>query len=206
LFDANREHVLFWMGVVNNPPGGSSCAHHPHWINFCWIQAGHGIGNISGQVQANLAAYWERNDAYLYQVNWRPDLGLPQNTQYTVHDSQTFDINGLPIFNAWVWHGRWDVLGQASLFSRTNMIDAVAEMWSDPDPTFVHCPRIDIHNAYQYFGTNGTGTSTSTWRLRTYNGTPPRWSTWVSSVTRWHNYENGVLHSNGSFRTRGGSD
>jgi len=150
----------------------------------CWIQTGNSIG-FTGIVpwrylcqSSGIEAYAEVDDVNSYLCNGISPVQIPliQNDYWTSY--YTGDCNGAGdgLTDSDVYNGTgWYLTGQAWLPGcAASTVYAQSEV--DEFNGQTSCPTL---SPYEYFGTNGSGTTSAGTVLEQYNGT---WSDWTTSL------------------------
>jgi hypothetical protein len=165
---------------------------------ICSFQAGHLKGAAPWGYATTTKAYWETVDTEGYHGGFR-NVALNQNPFYTIYFDGTYDANGGANFRAYVNAGSGPQLMQRRPLPAIQLkvqasLEAHALLSNQ-------CPSV---NGFGYFGTNGSGSYSTTWSLYKFvHGSG--WFEWVEPSDQFAEapYWYSSIHNWSAFKVTG---
>jgi hypothetical protein len=197
-----ESHVINWVGAIS--PGSNAC----DMFTQCWVQAGNGIGTVSGDgksaTAASLAPYFEEADEYGYDP-WFGSWSYSSNALISIY------FNGMTRAVGSLTYGEYSAFitpsGGSPIPVGSAWLNDYGHSWAESttevEQTVTnYCPVLD---EYEYFGTSGSGGGGSAYYMELYSHAGS-WEAWptsdylnISSADEYYGYSQ--INAEGAFET-----
>lgn len=191
--NSTTDHEIFWLGMEEY---GTNICSAPGGITYCWLQAGHGIGQVGTAHTTTQRLYYEFSgvDGFGYFPDFPTFAAVGADDFYTVYNDGIRDPGGYPYFEAWTNAGGLQQMTYAAL----EQAASAAESDAEAEQQSTVWPSIGGNAA---FGTNGgLGYSSSYSLFKSPDGSS--WDEWTevpSLICSASPYTRTAIHNYSAF-------